>query len=126
MGWIGRSLVLIACLAIAAPASAANGPRFKPRPGLTQAQAVRKLEQRFNRTPGFSNANCRLLDGNARIGWRHTSCIATVVYQGMRYGLRTTYTPVSCSRQRTVVVVAGLRRQAGTGPWKHDIFVCAR
>ena len=88
LDWIGRSLLLIACLGIAAPASAANGPRFKPRPGLTQAQAVRKLEQRFNRTPGFSNAHCRLLNGNARIGWRHTSCIATVVYQGMRYGLK--------------------------------------
>jgi hypothetical protein len=81
---------------------------------------------KFNRTPAFSSAHRRLLDGNARIGWRHTSCIGTVIYQGMRYGLKVTYTPVSCSRQRTVLVVAGLSRRAGTAPWKHDTFVCAQ
>ena len=126
LDWIGGSLLLIACLAIAGPASAANGPRLKPRPGLTPAQAVRKLEQKFNRTPAFSSAQCRLLDGNARIGWRHASCIGKVLYQGTRYGLKVTYTPVSCSRQRTVIDVAGLSRQAGTARWQHDTFVCAQ
>jgi hypothetical protein len=107
-------------------ASSPSGPRFKLKPGMTQAQAIRRVEQKFNRTPGFSNADCWMWGGNARIGWRHGSCVATFNYQGTTYGLKATYTPISCSRQRSVIVVSGLRTQSGTAPWKHDIFICGR
>lgn len=123
---VGVLAGLLSTTAVGGVASAAQGPRFKLRAGLTQAQAIRKTEQKFNRTPGFSNADCWLWDGNARIGWRHGSCVGSFNYQGTTFKLKATYTPISCSRQRAVIVISGLKTQRTTVPWKHDTFVCSR
>ena len=44
---------------------------FKLRPGVTARQAVASLKQLASRAPGFSNINCWMWDGNARISRVH-------------------------------------------------------
>jgi hypothetical protein len=118
------SLVL-ACLVAATPATAASSlPRFKLKPGMTQAQAIRQLDRKINRGPGFSNADCWLWQGNARIGWRHSSCVGTLTYAGRAYRFKATTTPISCSREKQVVAIPGLKTQTSILPWKHETFVC--
>jgi hypothetical protein len=113
-------------LAVVGSTSAANSFRFKLKPGITKTQAIKRTEQKLNRTTGFSGADCWLYDGNLRIGWRHGACVGTFNYQGTNYRFKATYTPTSCSRQRSVIVILGVKTQTGTVPWRHDTFVCGR
>jgi hypothetical protein len=119
-------VIVVLALALVCSASAAIGPRFKLKSGITKAQALKRTEQKLNRTAGFSGADCWLWDGSVKIGWRHGSCVGTYNYQGTNYRFKATFTPISCSRQRSVIEVPGLRTQTGTVPWKHDTFVCGR
>lgn len=51
---IGTLLAIV----LVGSASAAGGPRFKLRPDMTLAQAIRQLDRKIDRAPGFSNADC--------------------------------------------------------------------
>ena len=123
---MAKAVIAVLALALVPLASAASAPRFKLKPGITKAQALRRTEQKLNRTAGFSDADCWLYDGNVKIGWRHGACIGTFNYQGTNYRFRATYTPISCSRQRSVITISGVKTQTGTVPWTHDTFVCGR
>jgi hypothetical protein len=115
---------LIAVLALAGTASASTTPRFKLKPGITQAHAVAKLERHVNRMPGFSSADCWMSDGNARIGWRHGSCVGTYSAGLATYRFKATFTPLSCTKIRGVFVAPGMKTERGVSPWTHETFVC--
>jgi len=117
-------ILALVCLLFSTTATAAGLPRFKLKPGMTKAQAIRQLDRKINRTPGFSKADCWLWQGNARIGWRHSSCVGTYTYAGRAIRFKATLTPISCSRQKQVVAVAGLKTQTAIVPWNHGTFVC--
>jgi hypothetical protein len=123
---VAKAVIAVLALAFVSLASAATAPRFKLKPGITKAQALKRTEQRVNRTAGFSGADCWLYDGNVKIGWRHGACVGTFNYQGTNYRFKATFTPISCSRQRSVIVIPGVKTQTGTLPWRHDTYVCGQ
>jgi hypothetical protein len=44
-------------LAVVGSTSAASSFRFKLKPGITKTQAIKRTEQKLNRTAGFSGAD---------------------------------------------------------------------
>lgn len=116
------------CAAFTLPTTLASGesspPRFKLRAGVSLKQAVGSLKRLANRAPGFSNIDCWMWDGNARIGWRHGSCVGNYNYGGRQYRFKGTWTPVSCSKLRYAIVIPGADTARGVTPWKHQTFIC--
>jgi hypothetical protein len=104
----------VAALAFAGTAVGSGEPRFKLKPGYTSASALAKVKRTVNRTAGFSGADCWLSDGSARRGWRHGNCVGNYNYVGTTYRFRVTYTPVSCTKERVVIVIPGAKRQVET------------
>jgi len=108
------AVAAVAGLILATTAAATSPPRFKLKPGWTKARAVANTEMLMNRTEGFSFARCWVSDGNARIGWRHDSCVGNSS-QGGTGRFKVVYTPVSCSRERIVTTVPGFPVQRRIG-----------
>jgi hypothetical protein len=108
------ALTALAALALSGTALGSGEPWFKLKPGYTPASAIAKVERTANRTTGFSGTDCWLSDGNRRIGWRHGNCVGNYNYAGTTYRFRVTYTPVSCTRERVVIVIPGVKRQVET------------
>jgi len=121
-------LAIAICAAVTVPVTLAPAasapPRFKLRPGVTAQQAVASLKQLASRAPGFSNINCWMWDGNARIGWRHGSCVGNSNYAGTQYRFKGTWTPISCSKLRYTIVIPGVDSGGGVTAWKHQTFIC--
>jgi hypothetical protein len=101
-------------------------PRYKLKPGTTLATTLRQYERSVNRTVGFSDTSCWMFDGNAKIGWRHASCVGTYNYAGASYRFKVTTTPLSCSKEREVLTVPGVKTWRTTRAWKHKVFDCAQ
>jgi hypothetical protein len=116
-------LAALAPLLVAVPARATHLPRLKLKPGMTQAQAIRQVNRKIDRAAGFSNADCWLYQGNARIGWRHGACVGTYNYAETPYRFKLIETPISCSRERIVLSARGLKTQITGVPWKHTTFI---
>jgi hypothetical protein len=118
-------MLALVCLLLSTAATAATlPPRFMLKPGMTQSQAIRQLNRKANRSAGFSNVDCWMWQGNAKIGWRHSSCVGTYTYGGSPYRFKATITPISCTREKQVFVVPGLKTQTSIIPWKHETFLC--
>jgi hypothetical protein len=115
--------VALLSTALAAPASESL-PRYKLKPGMTLKQTLRKVDRSLNRAPGFSDADCWLYDGSARRGWRHAACVGSYNYTGTSYRFKLTRTPVSCSRERIVFVIPGVKRETSTMKWTHLLLDC--
>jgi hypothetical protein len=108
------ALTGLAVLALVTTAGATNSPRFKLKPGWTKARALANTATLTNRTPGFSGSQCWVSDGNARLGWRHNSCIG--IYENGGTGrFKVVYTPISCTKERVVITVPGLVTQRKIG-----------
>ena len=98
-------------------------PRFKLKPGMTLAETLRQVDRKANRTGGFSGADCWVWQGNARIGWRHASCVGTYMYNGTPLRFKATWTPISCTKERVVMVIPS-KTETSVVPWKHEVFIC--
>lgn len=123
-----RLIVLVAALALIATSVAASAglPRYKLKPGETLKQTIAAINRSVNRSEGYSNADCWFYDGHASIGWRHAACVGILNYAGIRYRFKMTRTPISCSRERVVLAVSGVKRQVTTVKWKHALLDCNR
>jgi hypothetical protein len=99
-------------------------PRYKLKPGMTLKETMTKANRQINRTPGFSDADCWLYDGNARIGWRHGACVGTYNHAGTAYRFKLARTPISCSRERILFVIPGVKHETSTVKWTHLILDC--
>jgi hypothetical protein len=120
-------LVTLALLASAlAAASTATLTRYKLKPGMTLKQTIAKADRALDRSAGFSNADCWAYDGNARIGWRHVACVGTYNAAGTTFRFKLTRTPISCSRERVLFVIPGVKRETSTLKWTHLLFDCKR
>jgi hypothetical protein len=108
------AVAAMAALILATAAAATSPPRFKLRPGWTKARALANTEMLTNRTNGFSFARCWVSDGNAKIGWRHDSCVGNTSNGGTGR-FKVVYTPVSCTKERVVITIAGLPTQRRIG-----------
>ena len=105
------ALTGLAALALVTTAGATSPPRFKLKPGWTKARALTYIETKANRTAGFSGADCWVSDGNARLGWRHGNCVGNYTYGGTPYRVKVVYTPVSCTKERVVLMIPGAPSQ---------------
>lgn len=120
------SACAVAVLATAATSTAAPSIRYKLKPGASLTSSLRQLNRIVNRAAGFSHVDCWMYDGNAKLGWRHGACVGDYTYGGTVYRFKMTSTPVSCSRERQLLVVPGVQRLSRVGPWKHATFDCGR
>jgi hypothetical protein len=102
-----RRILIAACVAAvaAAPAAASGALRLRLKPGRSLSGALHNMEQSINRRAGFSGVDCWMWDGNARIGWRHGSCVGSYNHDGYTYRFKLTATPVSCTKIRYLIVV---------------------
>jgi hypothetical protein len=123
-----RLVVLLATLALlaSAPAAASTGslPPYKLKPGMTLKQTLARVNRALNRASGFSDADCWLYNGTARMGWRHAACVGTYNAAGTTYRFKLTRTPISCSRERLVFVIPAVKREASTVNWTHVLLDC--
>ena len=101
------AVVAVAGLILATTATATSPPRFKLKPGWTKARALANTEMLTNGMAGFSFSRCWVSDGNARLGWRHDSCVGNFSNGGTGR-FKVVYTPVSCTKERIVTTVPGL------------------
>jgi hypothetical protein len=109
-------IIAVSTFVLATPAGASSDYRFRLKPGNTKAGALRLAERRANRTVGFSGADCWMYDGNVRIGWHHAACVGNYTYNGTAYRFKATWTPISCTKERVVIVIPGQTTQRSTIP----------
>jgi hypothetical protein len=123
-----RLVPVLAAVALFATslAGAASLPRYKLKPGMTLKETLRKIDRALNRASGFSDADCWLYDGSVPRGWRHAACVGNYNYAGTSYRFKLTRTPISCSRERIVLVIPGVKSQTSTLKWTHLVLDCKR
>jgi hypothetical protein len=127
VGLIGAVLAIALVLFVGehiAFATAAGLPRYALKPGVTLRQTLDRFQRDVNRVAGFSGVRCWMYDGNAKRGWRHAACVGNYSYTGATYRFKLTRVPVSCSREKTTLVVPGVVSNTSMRAWKHKYFNC--